>query len=98
MNGLHRRTNVCAFAEGEWSPADLDQAEGRIRRIGSVAGDAVAYYLLVADSLEEHIVSLINGKRENIREGVDGEATQARAAAPIVPPAPKPAPVPPAPA
>jgi hypothetical protein len=97
MNGLHKRTNVCAFAEGEWSPADLDQAEGRIRRIGSVAGDAIAHYLLVADSLEEHIMLTINEKREHIREGVDGEATER--AALVTPAAPKPAPAPaPAPA
>lgn len=94
MNGLHRRTNVCAFAEGEWSPADLDQAEGRIRRLGGVAGDAVAYYLLVADSLEEHIILTINGKRENIRRGVDGAATREMAETPEfrMPQAPKPEP------
>ncbi len=86
LNGLHRRTNVCVFGEGEWSPADLDQAEGRIRRLGSVAGTAVAYYLLVADSLEEHIIQTINAKREAIKIGVDGEATVRQAAAPIVPP------------
>jgi hypothetical protein len=69
MNGLHRRTAVCAFAEGEWSPADLDQAEGRVRRIGGVATDmCLAHYLVVRDSLEAHITSLILEKRERIDE------------------------------
>jgi hypothetical protein len=93
MNGLHRRTTVCAFAEGEWSPADLDQAEGRIRRLGGIAGDAVAHYLLVADSLEEHIMETILGKRNRIAVAVDGEATAAGITAPQAEPAPSPAPV-----
>jgi hypothetical protein len=95
LNGLHRRTTMAAFAEGEWSPADLDQAEGRIRRLGSVAGDAVAFYLLVADSLESHIIQTINAKREAIRQGVDGEATVRRAiGGKLAVIAPAPAPVP----
>lgn len=71
MNGLHRRTATCAFAEGEWSPADIDQAEGRIRRIGGVGGSealSIAYYLAVADSLEAHIMRVLAAKRDRIDE------------------------------
>jgi hypothetical protein len=76
MNGLHRRTTVCAFAEGEWSPADIDQAEGRIRRIGGAGGAAalaIAYYLAVADSLEAHIMRVLAEKRDRIDEMTGAE-------------------------
>ena len=87
MNGLHKRTTVCAFAEGEWAPDVLDQAEGRIRRMGGAGGAdamALAFYLVVEDSLEAHIMSMIADKRANIQIALEAPA----------PPAPAPAPAP----
>jgi hypothetical protein len=65
LNGLHRRTTRCAFLESEWSLRELDQAEGRIARLGGATdtGMAIAYYLLVPESLEQHIMQVGLNKR-----------------------------------
>lgn len=62
INGLQERTNAAVFVESSWSPASLDQAEGRIRRIGCVGSEALVYYL-VADELDERIARALNRKR-----------------------------------
>lgn len=68
MNGLHKRTTVAVFVEGEWSPHLLDQGEGRIRRKGGIGGaeqTAIIHYLVVTDSLEDHMMRMIVEKRNN---------------------------------
>ncbi|MEY4376588.1 MAG: hypothetical protein RJB26_1138 [Pseudomonadota bacterium] len=67
MNGLHLRTTVCCFAECAWTPAQLDQAEGRICRMGGKGGadaQAIAYYLGAADCLDIHIIETVDLKRD----------------------------------
>lgn len=91
MNGLHLRTAECVFVECAWTPAALDQAEGRIRRMGGVTVDqAVAYYLAAADCLDMHIVETVNDKREVIWQALDADegVRPLDAPAPAAPPAP----------
>ncbi len=86
MNGLHLRTTECVFVECAWTPATLDQAEGRIRRMGGkVAEHAVAHYLAAADCLDMHIVETVNDKREVIWQALDADEGL-RAEAPPAPP------------
>lgn len=67
MNGMHRRTSTAVFVESSWTPASLDQAEGRVRRLGGVQTDRVlAYYLVAHNCLDAHITELINRKRQQI--------------------------------
>ena len=74
MNGLHLRTTTCCFVECEWTPAQLDQAEGRIRRMGGVEREfAVAYYLTAADCLDAHIIGTVTDKREVIWQALDAD-------------------------
>lgn len=91
MNGLHRRTTVCCFVECEWTPATLDQAEGRIRRMGGAGGadaHAVAYYLGAADCLDIHIIETVNDKRDVIWQALDADEGARATAAPNLPPPP----------
>lgn len=58
---LTAATNV-AFVELPWSPADAEQAEDRVHRIGQL--DAVnIYYLLAKDTVEEYVYRVLEAKR-----------------------------------
>jgi SNF2 family DNA or RNA helicase len=67
LNGMQRRTNCCIFVESSWCPADLDQAEGRVRRKGGLGQEVLSYYLVVNDSLEAHILGTAINKDFNAR-------------------------------
>jgi hypothetical protein len=67
---LTRASNV-AFLELGWTPAQHDQAEDRCHRIGQ--HDAVtAWYLLAADTIDETIAELLEGKRSVVDAVTDG--------------------------
>ncbi len=67
---LTRASNV-AFLELEWTPAMHDQAEDRCHRIGQ--RDAVtAWYLLAANTIDETMARLIQGKRATVTAVTDG--------------------------
>ncbi len=67
---LVRASNV-AFVELDWTPARHDQAEDRCHRIGQ--RDAVtAYYLLAADTIDEHMAGVLARKRGIIDAVTDG--------------------------
>jgi hypothetical protein len=79
LNGLHRRTTCCTFVEWPWAPGQLDQAEGRVCRMGGAGGadaQAVSYYLVAADCLDAHMAALIVRKREASQATLDGDAEQ----------------------
>jgi len=67
---LTRASNV-AFLELEWTPAQHDQAEDRLHRIGQ--HDAVtAWYLLAAETIDETIATVLERKRAVIGAVTDG--------------------------
>jgi hypothetical protein len=67
---LTRASNV-AFLELEWTPAMHDQAEDRCHRIGQ--HDAVtAWYLLAANTIDEAMARVIQGKRSHVAAVTDG--------------------------
>jgi SNF2 family DNA or RNA helicase len=61
-----------AFLELAWTPADHDQAEDRLHRIGQ-RGSVTAWYLLAADTIDEDIVELLERKRQVIAGVTDGD-------------------------
>jgi SWI/SNF-related matrix-associated actin-dependent regulator 1 of chromatin subfamily A len=69
---LTAATNL-AFAQLGWTPAELDQAEDRIHRIGQ-KGAATIWYLLGQNTIEEKIASLLDKKRQTVGKILDGEA------------------------
>lgn len=70
---LTAASNV-AFVELGWTPADHDQAEDRVHRIGQT--DSVnAWYLLAPNTIDDDIQELLDAKREIVTAStVGGEA------------------------
>lgn len=60
-----------AFIELGWTPAEHDQAEDRLHRIGQKFPVNVYYYVGV-DTIEEDIVDIIDRKRRIIGPAIDG--------------------------
>ncbi|TNJ27329.1 putative SNF2 family helicase [Giardia muris] len=58
------RANVCFFIEISWTPAALQQAEGRIRRISSQHRQVFSFILDTAQGIDQHIRSIVNRKSE----------------------------------
>ena len=56
-----------------WTPGDHDQCEDRIHRIGQEADKVLAYYLIAVGTIEEDIVKLIETKRQNLSQLLDGK-------------------------
>ena len=67
---MTRASNV-AFLELDWTPAKHDQAEDRCHRIGQANAVNVSY-LLAADTIDETIATLLEGKRAVIAAVTDG--------------------------
>lgn len=63
-----------AFVELGWTPADHDQAEDRLHRIGQKYPVNVYYYMGVG-TIEEDIVNIIDEKRKVIGAATDGLAS-----------------------
>jgi len=67
---LHAASNV-AFLELGWNPAQHEQAEDRLHRIGQKRA-VTAYYLLASGTIDEDIEAMIEGKRAVV-ESVTGK-------------------------
>jgi SWI/SNF-related matrix-associated actin-dependent regulator 1 of chromatin subfamily A len=63
-----------AFAELGWTPADHDQAEDRLHRIGQKFPVNVYYYIGL-DTIEEDIIEIIDTKRKIVSAATDGIAS-----------------------
>ena len=61
-----------ATIELGWTPGDHDQCEDRIHRIGQEADKVLAYYLVAVGTIEEEIIRLIETKRQNLAQLLDG--------------------------
>lgn len=88
LNGLHLRTTHCAFAEFAWTPGELSQAIGRVRRIGGCADLTTATLVYLDGSLEGRILDLVARKLEIATTIL---ADTAQAPAPVAPAIPAPA-------
>ncbi len=68
--------NKGAFLEFPFSPGRIDQAGSRILRIGQEANSVMLYYLIGKNTIDEHIINLVDAKRININRIVDGKETE----------------------
>lgn len=56
-----------------WTPGEHEQAEDRVHRIGQTASSVTAYYLIARGTIEEYIMSVIDGKREVLEKVLNGK-------------------------
>ena len=68
FDGLQHAANIVAFAEPAWVPGEMDQAVGRLRRIGSQSDVVRVYYLTAAGSSDAYIYNTLAQKSEVISE------------------------------
>jgi SWI/SNF-related matrix-associated actin-dependent regulator 1 of chromatin subfamily A len=61
-----------AFVEFDWTPANHQQAEDRVYRIGQDAEAVQAWYLVLPDTIEETIVQLLYQKSMIVSAVLDG--------------------------
>lgn len=66
-------SNICAFLEFGYTPADHEQAESRIHRIGQKYNSVLAYYLVAKGTIEEDMMHMISNKYKVISEIIDGK-------------------------
>ena len=71
---LHAASNMLVLELG-WTPAEHDQAEDRINRIGQRAAHVDVRYIVAQGTIEERVLALINSKRDTVSRVVDGRAT-----------------------
>jgi len=70
--------STVAFVEFGWHAGDMDQAEGRVHRIGSAATSINSYWLAGEDTFDQDMIDLIEGKRAVAAAAiVGGDATGA---------------------
>lgn len=69
-DGLQDITNVGVFGELDWSFKRILQAEDRIHRFGQ-KDQAEYHYLILKNSLEDHILRVLEGKKRNYNEMLD---------------------------
>ena len=55
--------SAVSFVEFGWHPGDMDQAEGRVHRIGSAAAAINSYWLAGENTFDGDMIDLIEGKR-----------------------------------
>ena len=60
------------FFEFAWTPAEMAQAEDRINRIGQES-HCNYYYFVGKDSIDEHFVKMLAGKKSVMDSTTDGD-------------------------
>jgi SWI/SNF-related matrix-associated actin-dependent regulator 1 of chromatin subfamily A len=66
--------DAVAFVELPWTPAEVDQAEDRILRIGQTSDRVEAFYFIALGSIEEDHLELLDKKRQVVSQILDGTA------------------------
>ncbi len=64
------RAHDVAFAEGDWTPALIEQAEDRVCRIGQLSDKIFAYFLVANGSLDAKIAQSAARKERNIEKTI----------------------------
>ena len=62
-----------AIVEFPWTPGDLEQAMGRIDRIGQESDTVTFYYLVGANTVDEDTAMLLDEKSKMLDKTLDGE-------------------------
>eukprot|EP01022_Parablepharisma_sp_SALTPOND_P029228 TRINITY_DN728_c0_g1_i12.p1 TRINITY_DN728_c0_g1~~TRINITY_DN728_c0_g1_i12.p1 ORF type:complete len:603 (-),score=97.59 TRINITY_DN728_c0_g1_i12:519-2327(-) len=68
-------SSTVVFAEMNWTPGIMEQAEDRVHRIGQ-KNSVIIYYLYADNTLDPMIYKLIRTKNELVAQALDGQKTQ----------------------
>ena len=72
IDGLQHVIDTVIFLDRDWVPANHEQAEDRVHRIG-LDEKVQIYYMTVENSIDEYMAELINDKMKIASQIVDGE-------------------------
>ena len=70
LDGLQNRSSHCIFAELPWTYTEIDQASGRLHRMGQ-ENPVLADILCVEGGIEEYVLQTILRKQENFKNTID---------------------------
>lgn len=70
LDGLQKRSSHCIFAELPWTYTEIDQASGRLHRMGQ-KNPVLADILCVEGGIEEYVLQTILKKQENFKKAID---------------------------
>lgn len=75
LDGLQRAAYDLILLERQWNPKKEEQFEDRLARIGSVAvdGSITCNYILSAGTIDEYMTELVEVKRSNVDQTLDGK-------------------------
>lgn len=62
------RASSCVFLEETWTPADTEQAVGRMSRIGQTAEKVVAYQMMGKNTVDEYVHDALGRKQRLIAQ------------------------------
>lgn len=65
----------CLIMERQWNPSKEEQAEGRFPRPGSTADKINAHYLIAAGTIDDFLTEIVEKKRRNVAQTLDGKET-----------------------
>jgi SNF2 family DNA or RNA helicase len=63
----------CLMMERQWNPSYEEQAEARFPRPGSLASQINATYLIAAGTIDDFLTELVEYKRRNVAQTLDGK-------------------------
>ena len=73
VDRLQEVCNDCIIAERQWNPANEEQAESRLIRIGQKKYFVNATYPIATDTIDEYFTDIIELKRRSMKETLDGK-------------------------
>lgn len=71
IDGLQKVCSNCCFVECSVTPADHDQAEDRLCRIGQEL-PVTCHYLIARDTIDEDLVAILDRKANTLSRVIDG--------------------------
>lgn len=74
LDGMQRACSRAVFLELGWTPAEHDQAEDRLARLGQTE-PVTCYYLTAQDTIEDYIADVLNRKARIIGTLLGGNKT-----------------------
>jgi SNF2 family DNA or RNA helicase len=76
VDRLQEVCNDCIIAERQWNPANEEQAESRLIRIGQKRSFVNATYPIASGTIDEYFTEIVEVKRRAMKETLDGQTTE----------------------